>query len=428
MKAGETLSSIARRHGVSTKALTQHNGIKNPNSLRIGQTLVIPGKAGSNKKSQSGSRSSSSSVAAGGSGSHTIRKGETLSKVARIHGVSVANLLKWNGISDPSKLRIGQQIRLSAGGGSAVASQPSSRSKAAPQAIASTGSATRTHTLKRGETLSAVSRRHGVSISRLVELNGIADPTRLAVGQKLILAPASVAPASGSIKQENVAQSQVKPEPLPRPPSTPVEAYKSLVSGRPSHSFGQHTVRPGDTLHSISKENNISVEALRAANGLGESNFIRDNQLLKIPSAQWVSTHVAALPEPPRQKEAATAYEAPARTEVKPLFEIPPVPDPEPRAATKPPRQKSNFFGFAPTPAATGSSEFLDYTVGPSVTAAPGGSDQLARAEDIKSIADSFSTTVEEIRRLNRLEPGEELQIGRKIIVPADGLFGHTTH
>ena len=436
MQPGETLSSIARRHGVSMKELSQNNGIKDPNSLRVGQALAIPGKSKAKARAKSNApvvaapaRVNRTAVVASGSGSHTIQKGETLSKIARMHGVSVKDLQRWNGISDPSKLKIGQSLRV--GGGAATAKTPDQPAKVAPKVsnpkpqqpatatstarVAPVTSGAESHILQRGETLSAISRKHGVSVEKLIELNGISDPTRLAVGQRLMLTAGSQRvsqePKAGLLQQD-VRQID---EPIVERPTTPVEAYQSLVAEAPAQPYRQHTVRPGDTLHSISKENNVSVEALRAANGLGESNFIRDGQPLTIPRQGTMASTVSYGQEC-HEEPVRTSYEV-----TKPLFEVPEVPAPKPPVER--PRQASNHFGFAPTPTAEGRTELLSYTVGPSVTppAIPG----RAEPEDISAIAESFSTTADELRRLNNLAPGEELRIGEKISVPASGLFGH---
>lgn len=52
VKKGDALSKIARAHGVTVKALMEANGIANANSIRIGQKLVIPAKAGEAKKAE----------------------------------------------------------------------------------------------------------------------------------------------------------------------------------------------------------------------------------------------------------------------------------------------------------------------------------------------------------------------------------------
>lgn len=84
------------------------------------------------------------------------------------------------------------------------------------------------HTVRRGETLSSVARRYGVSATKLARDNGLADPDRLEVGQRLRVLGAHVGggqPASGG-------PGAVKVEPPPRPvprPAGPVKATGRFV-------------------------------------------------------------------------------------------------------------------------------------------------------------------------------------------------------
>ncbi|MCC2929064.1 N-acetylmuramoyl-L-alanine amidase [Bacillus sp. LBG-1-113] len=67
--------------------------------------------------------SSSASKAAGST--YTVKKGDTLSAIAKEHGVSVANLQSWNNIKDPNKITVGQKIKLE--GSSTPSAKPSSK-------------------------------------------------------------------------------------------------------------------------------------------------------------------------------------------------------------------------------------------------------------------------------------------------------------
>ncbi len=93
--AGETLSHVARRNGISVSELQRHNGIRNASSVRVGQTLKIP---------------SSAQVAA--SRSHRVSRGQTLSDIAALYRTTVSALQLHNKIQDPSKLRHGQVVRI----------------------------------------------------------------------------------------------------------------------------------------------------------------------------------------------------------------------------------------------------------------------------------------------------------------------------
>lgn len=108
--AGETLSSIAQRYGVSASALANANGITNPNFIRIGQRLVIPSAGGS------------TSAAASGAGTYVVRSGDTLAAIAKRLGVSTSALAATNGIANPNRIYVGMVLRIpgrSAGGSTA---------------------------------------------------------------------------------------------------------------------------------------------------------------------------------------------------------------------------------------------------------------------------------------------------------------------
>jgi membrane-bound lytic murein transglycosylase D len=105
---------------------------------------------------------------------HRVRSGETLGSIARKYRVSVANLRKWNGLGRSSLIRVGQRIKI-VGGRGAVSS--TSRTASASERPA-------THVVRRGETLSSLSRRYGVSVQALMQKNGMSS-SRLRAGQRL---------------------------------------------------------------------------------------------------------------------------------------------------------------------------------------------------------------------------------------------------
>ncbi|MGG1248461.1 N-acetylmuramoyl-L-alanine amidase [Bacillus spizizenii] len=78
--------------------------------------------------SKIGGKSSASSGGSSGSGTtYTVKKGDTLSGIAKAEGVSVANLQKWNNIKDPNKITVGQKLKLQ--GSSSSTSKPTSSKK-----------------------------------------------------------------------------------------------------------------------------------------------------------------------------------------------------------------------------------------------------------------------------------------------------------
>ncbi len=98
VKAGEGLYQIARDYNVSAQAIVDANNIANPNLIKPGQELVIPG----------------AQVPAGASGQrvHTISSGETLSGIATQYGITMEALMQANGIADADRILVGQVLTI----------------------------------------------------------------------------------------------------------------------------------------------------------------------------------------------------------------------------------------------------------------------------------------------------------------------------
>jgi LysM repeat protein len=95
--AGETLSEIAERHGMTVEELAQANGIVNPDLILSGQVLVVPGGAdGQGAVPAPGDTRISSA-----GGSYIVQPGDTLSDIADRFGVPLSALAEVNGLSDP---------------------------------------------------------------------------------------------------------------------------------------------------------------------------------------------------------------------------------------------------------------------------------------------------------------------------------------
>jgi LysM repeat protein len=161
VRPGDTLSSIAARNGTSVTALARANGIRDPNLVRIGMRLTVPGGGGG---------------AGGAGGTYRVRPGDTLGGIAARHGTNVAALARANGIRTPGLIRIGMRLTVPAGGS---ASAPAS-------------GAVGTHRVLPGETLGGIAASRGTTVSALAALNGIRDPSRIVAGQVLRV------PAGGS--------------------------------------------------------------------------------------------------------------------------------------------------------------------------------------------------------------------------------------
>ncbi len=149
VKRGDTLSEIARDYGVSVQAIVHRNKIRHRNHVRIGQKLVIP--TGNNE---------------GNEQRYVVKRGDTLSGLAQRYGISVNAIAARNGIGNKSHLLIGQTLIIPSGN-RAVSDQR--------------------YVVKRGDTLSEIARRHGVSMNAIAERNRIKNKSRVVIGQTLVI-------------------------------------------------------------------------------------------------------------------------------------------------------------------------------------------------------------------------------------------------
>jgi murein DD-endopeptidase MepM/ murein hydrolase activator NlpD len=108
---GDTLYSIARSNSVAVDDLIATNGIQPPYSIRIGQTLVVPGSG----YSTAARRAPASTVS-----HHDVKPGETLYSISRANGFRPDEVARFNSIQSPYALRVGQRLRIP-GDGTAVA-------------------------------------------------------------------------------------------------------------------------------------------------------------------------------------------------------------------------------------------------------------------------------------------------------------------
>src|SRR5690606_19102511 len=120
---------------------------------------------------------------------HVVRRGDTLSGIAQQYRVSLTALRDLNGGRD--MIRVGQRVTLptsaqaSAAVRVAAAAAPAPRASA-PAPVAESG----TYVVRRGDSIEAIARRLGVDAAQLLALNGITNPDRIYVGQRLAVTPA----------------------------------------------------------------------------------------------------------------------------------------------------------------------------------------------------------------------------------------------
>lgn len=120
---------------------------------------------------------------------YVVRSGDSLSAIAARYGVSTATLISANGMgNDPNRLAVGQVLRIPAGNAPVANTTPAYPVTASQTTVPSTSSY-RMYTVAQGDTLSGIARRHGVTVTAIMTLNGMSlnQANSLRIGQNIKL-------------------------------------------------------------------------------------------------------------------------------------------------------------------------------------------------------------------------------------------------
>jgi LysM repeat protein len=108
----DTLAKIAKKNGVTLKALLAANPDAKPTKLKVGQKLVIP--AGG--KSLTDTTGSTPAVVDSEGATYTVKSGDTLTKIAKAHHVKVKALQAANGLTT-TNIKVGRKLKIPSKGG-----------------------------------------------------------------------------------------------------------------------------------------------------------------------------------------------------------------------------------------------------------------------------------------------------------------------
>ena len=168
VKSGDTLGAIAKRFGTSVKAIQYANNLKSTH-LKIGQSLSIPGQAPLNspyaiQAEQEIAQRNQTNTAV----HYTIKPGDSFWTIAKKHGTSVNNLLKWNQMSAKAKLKPGQKLLVM----NTTATKKDNKI---------------TYQIKSGDTLHKIANQFDVSKKDILSWNKVKDESYIHPGQELTI-------------------------------------------------------------------------------------------------------------------------------------------------------------------------------------------------------------------------------------------------
>ena len=254
VKSGDTLYHIAKTNHTTVSAIAKLNNIKNPTLIFAGQNLRVgsvsettakstQAKSSANKTSSTNTTSNANKTSstnttsnANKASSYTVKSGDTLYRIARNAGMSVADLARINGISNANVLRVGQTLHFnktvqtptkstqakpvtkpsvakpatttasntahaSATKPQVTPAQPTQATQTTPSTTTTSPSKLSSYTVKAGDTMWSIATSHGLSVAQLQQANHMST-IFIRVGQVLQFKASAVTPSSN----DNVAQ------------------------------------------------------------------------------------------------------------------------------------------------------------------------------------------------------------------------------
>lgn len=216
VKRNETIATIARKYSVSATELARVNGVGRKHPLRLGTMLTVPATLRSPSPQvldPTDPRASTAYVpprkiglpvsldgnsSADGRQKHTVQRGETLAMIAEKYETTPSELRAWNqSLLSTDRLRPGMRLKVRTGDAAIEAANSDSAtianlhvrlrppSRYSGTRSTSTGSGShRVVVVQRGETLSQIAGRHGVTITALKRANGMSSSI-VRAGQRL---------------------------------------------------------------------------------------------------------------------------------------------------------------------------------------------------------------------------------------------------
>lgn len=248
VKKGDVLSRIASKFDVSVRELSELNGLDDPNTIRVGQELVLPAYAkditektasGQSESSPAGTQDAAESAAVEPGEIYKVASGDTLSEIAAMHGTTVSKIMKLNNL-DSSKIIVGQKLRMPAG--AEMEAETGDEEVPAPEAPEAAE-----EPAPQSEPKTGVETQEVPEEVESVEVEAEEDVTAVA---------------------EEETQSEEE------------SGVASLFSNQEPYKY---TVAEGETLRQIAMDYVVDVERLRELNNLGTDEEVKPGQQILIP-------------------------------------------------------------------------------------------------------------------------------------------------
>ena len=217
VKKGDSLYSIAKRYNTTVKDITRLNNLTS-NSLTVGQLLIIA--IDDNATSTPTTYKD-----------YVVQKGDSLYSIANKNNITVDELKKINNLTS-NMLSVGQVLKLPM------------QDKVEEIAM---------YTVQKGDSLYSIAKKFGITVDEIKSLNNLTS-NNLAIGEQLMI-------------KSSTGNEPINPE------------EECIGTGYVEPQYIMYTVQRGDSLYTIARKYNTSVDNIKALNNLTNNNLTIGEQL-----------------------------------------------------------------------------------------------------------------------------------------------------
>ncbi len=287
---------------------------------------------------------------------YTVKRGDSIEKIARRHKTTVAELLQANNLKPGKPLYVSKKIRIPSGEGMpAETAQPPKKKERAVE---------RFYTVKRGDKLSKIAIRFSTTVPDLLKLNSMKMDDPLVIGRRLkVSGEVRTARAQGTrdskapaARAETTAAKKKKPKTEAEDEDQETQTGRSKERPAESH----YVVRRGDTLEKIALRNKTTIPALMKLNNMKRDESLHAGRRIRI----------AADAEPEKGSEPKTDAAKSVKT------------------------KKTAKGGYS------------SYVV--------------RKGDTLEKVAEKNNTTIAALLKLNRMKMKDPLLAGKKLKIPAE--------
>lgn len=194
---------------------------------------------------------------------HRVRQGETLASIAGKYKTSEGEIRNANQSLKKKPLAVGQRLDV-----------PIHASRGASSKTQKQETAVIVHKVQKGDTLASLARKYDISMSEIKKTNRLADD-RVRLGQTLRIEKVKSDPPR---EQKKAGRGEEKGKAKPEVASAQVEPAKAVDASAAK----KYTVKKGDTLAKIARENGTTLDRLRKLNNIKQKDNIRPGQMILV--------------------------------------------------------------------------------------------------------------------------------------------------